>query len=67
MIIKENLKTIQERIGKSKQSKNQKVDIIAVTKAQPFSVIQECYEAGIRAIGENKIQEATKKLSKKNK
>jgi len=65
MTIKENLKIIQERIEKSKQSKNQKVDIVAVTKAQPFSVIQECYEAGIRAIGENKIQEATKKLSKK--
>ena len=62
MTIKENLKTIQERIEKSKQSKNQKVEIIAVTKTQPFSVIQECYEAGIFAIGENKIQEAIEKL-----
>ncbi len=62
MTIKENLKIIQERIEKSKQSKKQKIDIVAVTKAQPFSVIQECYEAGIRAIGENKIQEATEKI-----
>ena len=62
MTIKENLKTIQERIEKSKQSKNQNVEIIAVTKTQPFSVIQECYEAGIFAIGENKIQEAIEKL-----
>ena len=62
MTIKENLKTIQERIEKSKQSKNQKVEIIAVTKTKPFSVIQECYEAGIFAIGENKIQEAIEKL-----
>ena len=62
MIIKENLKTIQERIEKSKQSKNQKIEIVAVTKTQPFSVIQECYEAGIFAIGENKIQEAIEKL-----
>ena len=62
MTIKENLKTIQERIEKSKQSKNQRVEIVAVTKTQPFSVIQECYEAGICSIGENKIQEATEKL-----
>ena len=62
MTIKENLKTIQERIEKSKQSKNQKVEIVAVTKTQPFSVIQECYEDGIFAIGENKIQEAIEKL-----
>jgi len=62
MTIKENLKTIQERIEKSKQSKNQKIEIVAVTKTQPFSVIQECYEAGIFSIGENKIQEAIEKL-----
>ena len=62
MTIKENLKIIQERIEKSKQSKNQKVEIIAVTKTKPFSAIQECYEAGIFAIGENKIQEAIEKL-----
>ena len=62
MTIKENLKTIHERIEKSKQSKIQTVEIVAVTKTQPFSVIQECYEAGIFAIGENKIQEAIEKL-----
>ena len=36
--------------------------LIAVTKTHPFSLIQKCYEAGIEAIGENRIQEATQKF-----
>jgi len=67
MTIKENLKTIQEKIERARQGKNQKIEIIAVTKTQPFSIIQECYTAGILSIGENKIQEAMEKLSKKTK
>ncbi len=63
MTIKENLKIIQEKIEKVKQDENQKIQIIAVTKTKPITVIQECYEAGIRSIGENKIQEAIEKLS----
>ena len=62
MTIKENLKIIQEKIDRARQGKTQKIEIVAVTKKQPFSIIQECYTAGILSIGENKIQEATKKL-----
>ena len=55
MTIKENLNIVQEKIEKSKYSENQNVEIVAVTKTHPFSCIKECYEAGIRFIGENKI------------
>ena len=67
MTIKENLKTIQEKIERASKGKNKKIEIVAVTKTQPFSIIQECYKAGILSIGENKIQEAIEKLSKKTK
>tara|TARA_Y100000780_G_C13639364_1_gene399863 strand:- start:150 stop:845 length:696 start_codon:yes stop_codon:yes gene_type:complete len=64
MTIKDNLKKIQEKIekAKTKNAIKQKTQIIAVTKSHPFSCIKECYEAGIRSIGENKIQEATEKF-----
>ena len=62
MTIKENLNIVQEKIEKSKYSENQNVEIVAVTKTHPFSCIKECYEAGIRFIGENKIQEAAEKF-----
>jgi|TARA_Y100000031_G_scaffold140097_1_gene167489 hypothetical protein len=66
MTIKQNLIIIKEKIEKSKHSADQNVDIIAVTKTHPPSVIKECYEAGIRSIGENKIQEAEEKFKAHN-
>lgn len=38
------------------------VQLIAVTKTHPFSLIEFCYESDIRSIGENRIQEASQKF-----
>ncbi len=38
------------------------VQLIAVTKTHPFSLIEQCYESGITSIGENRIQEAIQKF-----
>ena len=61
MSIKDTLKSIQSKIESAQKRGgfSHPVQLIAVTKTHPFSLIQECYEAGITAIGENRIQEAS--------
>ncbi len=38
------------------------VTVVAISKKQPFSVIEEAYEMGIRHFGENYVQEALPKI-----
>lgn len=53
------LKNIEE--AKTKSRDNCNVTLIAVSKTKPVSMIQECYNAGIRDFGENKVQEILEK------
>ena len=64
MSLEQNLRDVLSNIKKEKErsSFKQNVQLIAVTKTHPFSLIEECYDAGITAIGENRIQEASKKF-----
>jgi len=64
MSLKNTIKTIQHKIESAQKrgGHNHPVQLIAVTKTHPFSLIQKCYEAGIEAIGENRTQEATQKF-----
>ena len=55
--IKENIFTAKEKAGLGSS-----VKIIAVTKTRPFSIIKECYQSGIKSIGENRVQEADYKF-----
>ena len=64
MSIKENLLRILEevqiacqRVGRSPEE----VRILGAAKKQPIEKIREAYEAGLRLIGENYVQEAQKK------
>ncbi len=43
-------------------SGNPKIQIIAVSKTQPFSVLKEAFEEGIRDFGENSIREGLVKI-----
>ena len=54
-----NIKLALERSGR-----NQSVEIVAATKTQKPNTINETIECGISSIGENRIQEAEKKLKK---
>jgi len=65
MSIKDTLKSIQSKIESAQKRGgfSHPVQLIAVTKTHPFSLIQECYDVGITAIGENRIQEASKKFA----
>ena len=64
MTLKETIDLIQTKIESAKKRGgfSHPVQLIAVTKTHPFSLIEECYDAGITAIGENRIQEASKKF-----
>jgi len=64
MTLKEKLVEICSNI-KAAQDRSELdhfVDIVGVTKTHPFSYIEESYRAGLRSIGENRIQEAEKKF-----
>ena len=65
MSLKDTIKTIQSKIESAQKRGgfSHPVQLIAVTKTHPFSLIKECSDAGITAIGENRIQEASKKFA----
>nr|WP_075342310.1 YggS family pyridoxal phosphate-dependent enzyme [Tenacibaculum agarivorans] len=54
MMIKENLKSIQNKLPEH-------VTLVAVSKTKPIADLQEAYDAGQRVFGENKIQEMVTK------
>lgn len=65
MTVRENLQLIRERIEKAAQRagrKSEEVILIAVTKTVEVPRILEAIEAGVTHIGENKVQEAQKKI-----
>ena len=64
MSLKDTIKSIRSKIESAQKRGgfSHPVQLIAVTKTHPFSLIQDCYDAGITAIGENKIQEASQKF-----
>ena len=64
MSLEQNLKDVLNKIKKEKEKSSfkQDVQLIAVTKTRPISIIKECCNLGVRNIGENRIQEATEKF-----
>ena len=64
MNLKEKLKGIRSNISlaQEKVGIDHPVEIVGVTKTHPFSFIEASYEAGIRSIGENRVQEASTKF-----
>lgn len=64
-MVKENLETVEEviraacaRAGRERGE----VELIAVSKTKPVSMLREAYEAGARNLGENKVQELLDKI-----
>ena len=66
MIDLDALKSVQERIEAAKARANREQDppvqIVAITKTFPTSAIESAHKAGIKNIGENRIQEAIQKF-----
>ena len=65
MTLEQNLKTVLGKIetAKNKSIWGQQVDLIAATKTQGVSKIEDLYHLGVKTIGENKVQEAAGKFS----
>jgi pyridoxal phosphate enzyme (YggS family) len=64
ILILENLEEVNRRIVSAckKAGRDPKeVTLIAVSKTKPSSMIEEVYGAGVRAFGENKVQELCEK------
>ncbi len=64
MSLEQNLKDVLNKIKKEKEKSSfkQEVQLIAVTKTRSISIIKECYNLGLRNIGENRVQEAAEKF-----
>lgn len=64
-LIQNNLLEINERLARAAQKagrKSSEIQIVAVTKNFPESVIRLAYQTGLRRFGENRIQEAVPKI-----
>lgn len=62
--IKNNLKIIKEKIKKATLKANrypEEIKLVAVTKTATIEQIKEAISAGVKIIGENKVQEAKEK------
>src|SRR5207245_11618179 len=58
--VRENLLRIQERIAGAASRAGRRVEeitLIRVSKTHPASAIREAYDAGVRHLGENRVQE----------
>ena len=68
MNLKEKVEELYSKINSAqrKSGLNHQVEIVGVTKTRPFSYIEESYVAGLRHIGENRIQEAESKFGSFN-
>lgn len=66
MNLKENVEQVKERIANAQQRSGNKspVEIVAITKTHPHEIIGRAIDAGLKTIGENRIQEAEDKFSK---
>ncbi len=62
--LRENLPRVQERIAaaQARAGRSGPVTIVAVTKTHPADAVRAAVAAGLRAIGENRVQELAEKV-----
>ncbi|MGN0349950.1 MAG: YggS family pyridoxal phosphate-dependent enzyme [Roseburia sp.] len=64
-MLREQLKEVEKNIEtacKQAGRKREEITLIAVSKTKPVARLSEAYEQGIRAFGENKVQELCEKM-----
>jgi hypothetical protein len=60
----ERLRVVQDRIAAAvaRGGHGQRVEVVAVTKTHGADAVQAAWDCGLRAVGENKVQEALSKM-----
>jgi pyridoxal phosphate enzyme (YggS family) len=64
--LEERLRLIRQRIGEAAARANRspdEVQLVAVSKTVPVEVLRDTYALGLRAFGENRVQEAQEKIA----
>ena len=67
--VRENIQNVQDRIASAAQRVGRDVnsiELVAISKTKPVSLIDEAIDSGITDIGENRVQEARNKHSQVN-
>lgn len=67
--VRENIQSVTDRIASAAHRVGRSVgsiELVAISKTKPVSVILEAIDAGITDIGENRVQEAVSKYSQVN-
>ena len=67
-MLKEQLQEVEEKIQAACDRagrQRSEVTLIAVSKTKPIAVLQEAYDIGVRVFGENKVQELTEDVYKR--
>jgi len=59
--VEENLKTVRERIARAGRDPDE-VAIVAVTKGFGTEICRQALDAGLKVLGENRVQEALEKM-----
>ncbi len=62
--VQERLNEVQERVETAARKSGRDIDairIVGVTKTHPYDVVLAAHEAGLRLIGENRVEEALPK------
>jgi len=64
MNIAENIKHLQDNIADilSRLNRKDEITLVAVTKTHPVEIIETALQSGIEHIGENRVQEARRKI-----
>lgn len=63
--VRDRVAEVQQRIDAARAvgGRNQNVVLVAVTKTHPASAVTAAFRAGVRDVGENKVQEAEQKMA----
>jgi PLP dependent protein len=65
MTVAENFRSVRERIEKTGRNPDE-IAIVAVTKAFGADVCRQALDAGLKNLGENRVQEALRKMDEVN-
>lgn len=62
LALENNIKHTKERINTAAERQQANVELLAVSKTQSASIVQQAYDLGLKSFGENYLNEAQEKI-----